>query len=66
MARHWIDGAWLESELVNIRASSEARADTYAELTSHRGWSPNHYENWLSDTLTMLLPPPPGTTRPAK
>jgi AcrR family transcriptional regulator len=35
-----------------------ANPDTYAELTSHRGWSPDHYENWLRDTLTLLLLPP--------
>ena len=35
-----------------------ANPDTYAELTNHRGWSPDHYENWLSDTLTLLLLPP--------
>jgi AcrR family transcriptional regulator len=40
-----------------------ANPDTYAELTSHRGWSPDHYENWLRDTLTqLLLPHPPATT----
>ena len=27
-----------------------ANPDTYAELTSHRRWSPDHYENWLGDT----------------
>jgi hypothetical protein len=44
-----------------------ANPDTYAELTSHRGWSPDHYENWLSGTLTLLLlPPPPATTGPFK
>ena len=44
-----------------------ANPDTYAELTSHRGWSPDHYENWLSHTLPLLLlPPPPGTTLPSK
>ena len=44
-----------------------ANPDTYAELTSHRGWSPDHYENWLSHTLPLLLlPPPPGTTGPSK
>jgi TetR/AcrR family transcriptional regulator, regulator of autoinduction and epiphytic fitness len=42
-----------------------ANPDTYAELTSHRAWSPDHYENWLSQTLTLLLlPPPPRTTAP--
>jgi AcrR family transcriptional regulator len=35
-----------------------ANPDTYAELTSHRGWSPDHYENWLSHSLTLLLLPP--------
>jgi AcrR family transcriptional regulator len=46
-----------------------ANPDTYAELTSHRGWSPDHYENWLRDTLTQLLlphppePPPSDPTR---
>jgi AcrR family transcriptional regulator len=35
-----------------------ANPDTYAELTSHRGWSPDHYENWLGNTLTLLLLPP--------
>src|SRR5215213_5056130 len=39
-----------------------ANPDTYAELTSHRGWSPDRYENWLSDTLTQLLLPHPPTT----
>jgi hypothetical protein len=40
-----------------------ANPDTYAELSTHRGWSPDHYENWLSNTLTLLLlPHPPGTT----
>ena len=40
-----------------------ANPDTYAELTSHRGWSPDHYENWLSDTLTRLLLTPAATSR---
>jgi AcrR family transcriptional regulator len=35
-----------------------ANPDTYVELTSHRGWSPDHYEDWLSHTLTLLLLPP--------
>jgi AcrR family transcriptional regulator len=44
-----------------------ANPDTYTELTSHRGWSLDHYENWLSDTLTLLLlPPPPETTGSTK
>jgi hypothetical protein len=44
-----------------------ANPDTYAELTTHRGWSPDHYENWLSDTLTLLLlPPTTGTAGPSK
>jgi AcrR family transcriptional regulator len=48
-----------------------ANPDTYAELTNHRGWSPDHYENWLSHTLTQLLLPPapapqhPQVTQPA-
>jgi hypothetical protein len=43
-----------------------ANPDTYADLTSHRGWSADHYENWLSDTLTLLmLPPRPKTTEPS-
>lgn len=37
-----------------------ANPDTYAELTSHRGWSSNRYEQWLGDTLTLLLLPPPA------
>ena len=42
-----------------------ANPDTYAELTSHRGWSPDRYESWLRDTLTqLLLPPPLRTTAP--
>jgi AcrR family transcriptional regulator len=35
-----------------------ANPDTYAELTSHRRWSPDHYENWLREILTLLLLPP--------
>ena len=47
--------------------SALANPDTYAELTSHRAWSPDHYENWLSDTLTvLLLPPPSRTTAPSQ
>jgi AcrR family transcriptional regulator len=42
-----------------------ANPDTYTELTSHRGWSPDHYEDWLRHTLTLLLLPP-GTTEPSK
>ncbi len=34
-----------------------ANPATYAELTSHRGWSPEQYEKWLGDTLTLLLLP---------
>jgi hypothetical protein len=31
------------------------------------GWSPDHYENWLSDSLTLLLlPPTTGTAGPSK
>jgi AcrR family transcriptional regulator len=42
-----------------------ANPDTYAELTRSRGWSPDHYEKWLSDTLTqLLLPPPPAPEHP--
>jgi AcrR family transcriptional regulator len=45
--------------------SALANPDIYAELTSYRGWSPDHYENWLSHALTqLLLPPLPGTTGP--
>ena len=53
-----------------------ANPDTYAELTSHRGWSPDRYESWLRRTLTQLLLPPaapqhaqvtqPATTRPRR
>lgn len=35
-----------------------ANPNTYAELTSHRGWSSAKYESWLVDTLTLLLLPP--------
>jgi AcrR family transcriptional regulator len=35
-----------------------ANPDTYAHLTSHRGWSPEHYQSWLGETLTLLLLPP--------
>jgi hypothetical protein len=42
--------------------SALANPDTYAELTSHRGWSPDHYENWLRDALNLLLLPPLAET----
>ncbi len=35
-----------------------ANPNTYAELTSYQAWSPAKYENWLVDTLTLLLLPP--------
>ena len=35
-----------------------ANPDTYAHLTSHRGWSPDQYQTWLGETLTLLLLPP--------
>jgi hypothetical protein len=32
-------------------------AEVYHLLTVHRGWSSDHYEQWLADTLiTLLLP----------
>lgn len=34
-----------------------ASPDTYAFLTSDRGWTPEQYEHWLTDTLTRLLLP---------
>jgi AcrR family transcriptional regulator len=32
-----------------------ANPDTYALLTTRRGWTPDHYETWLRDSLTRLL-----------
>jgi AcrR family transcriptional regulator len=38
-----------------------ANPDTYAFLIERQGWSPDHYESWLHDALTLLLlPPTPG------
>lgn len=35
--------------------------DNYQRLTAGRGWSPAAYQQWLTDTLTAaLLPPPSG------
>jgi AcrR family transcriptional regulator len=47
--------------------SAEEAADTYAvlaspegyfRLTTSRGWTPAHYEQWLAANLTLLLLPP--------
>ena len=32
-----------------------ANPDTYAFLTADRGWSPDRFETWLSESLTTLL-----------
>jgi AcrR family transcriptional regulator len=43
-----------------------ANPDTYAELTTHRAWSPDHYENWLGNSLIqLLLPAPPVPQGPS-
>jgi hypothetical protein len=34
-----------------------ASPEIYAFLTSDRGWAPEQYELWLTDTLTRLLLP---------
>lgn len=34
-----------------------ASPDTYAFLTGDRGWAPEQYEHWLTDSLTRLLLP---------
>jgi AcrR family transcriptional regulator len=41
---HAIDQAWL---LIDPAV--------YQRLTRYRGWSPAHYEKWLTDTITRLL-----------
>ncbi|MFI6601784.1 TetR/AcrR family transcriptional regulator [Nonomuraea sp. NPDC050536] len=33
-------------------------AELYLMLTRERGWTPDHYERWLTDTWTRLLLPP--------
>jgi AcrR family transcriptional regulator len=47
--------------------SAEEAADTfsvlaspegYLRLTTTRGWTPAHYEQWLAENLTLLLLPP--------
>jgi AcrR family transcriptional regulator len=38
---------------------SLANPDTYASLTRDWGWSASHYEDWLRDSLTLLLLPNP-------
>jgi AcrR family transcriptional regulator len=34
-----------------------ASPETYAFLTGYRGWAPEQYEDWLTDSLTRLLLP---------
>jgi hypothetical protein len=34
-----------------------ASPDSYAYLTSDRGWTPEQFERWLCDSLTRLLLP---------
>lgn len=38
-----------------------ANPSTYALLVGERGWTPGHFERWLSDSLTVLLLPPSTT-----
>ena len=43
--------------------ASMANPATYRLLTSDRGWTPEHYEQWLGDSLIrLLLPDPPVTS----
>jgi AcrR family transcriptional regulator len=38
--------------------SAVANPETYAYLTTRRGWTPARVERWLADTLALLLLPP--------
>jgi hypothetical protein len=47
-------------------SAHSSKANELALKVCGRGWSPDHYENWLSHTLTLLLlPTQPGTTGPS-
>jgi hypothetical protein len=43
-----------------------ANPDTYAHFTSHQGWSPDQYQTWLGETLTLLLLPPEPAPQPSR
>ncbi len=40
--------------------SALASPELFTLVTTAHGWSPERYEAWLADTLTLLLLPPPG------
>lgn len=37
--------------------STLANPNTYDLLVTRRGWTPDHYETWLADSITRLLLP---------
>ena len=45
------------ADIIHVLMSPEV----YRLLVGDRGWPPERYEQWLADTLTGQLLPPPGT-----
>jgi hypothetical protein len=72
--RHRVQSAYIDMLLANgplreglshddavTTYGAMANPDTYALLTTRRGWTADHYQTWLHSTLTLLLldPAPP-------
>jgi hypothetical protein len=49
----------LTSEDAAATYSALANPATYALLVAERGWTADHFEHWLGDSLTRLLLPRP-------
>ena len=47
----------LTPEVAQTTYATLASPETYAFLTGDRGWTPEQYEHWLTDSLTRLLLP---------
>jgi hypothetical protein len=47
----------LTSEDAAATYSALANPSTYALLVAERGWTADHFEHWLADSLTRLMLP---------
>jgi hypothetical protein len=49
--------AGLSADVAAITYSALANPNTYAFFTVERGWTPDQYQQWLTDSLIRLLLP---------
>ncbi len=49
--------AGMNADVAAITYSALANPNTYAFFTVERGWTPDQYQQWLTDSLTRLLLP---------